>query len=53
MSNVGDGISAERGNWKFSGEATKSFDEHVSKSVPLYCRGSIEIPKNRGSFIIG
>jgi tRNA (cmo5U34)-methyltransferase len=39
MSDVGDGIQAERGNWKFSGETTKSFDEHVSKSVPLYLEG--------------
>ena len=39
MSDVGDGIQAERGNWKFSGETTKNFDEHVSKSVPLYLEG--------------
>ena len=39
MSNVGDGIQAERGNWKFSGETTRNFDEHVSKSVPLYREG--------------
>ncbi len=39
MSDVGDGIQAERGNWKFSGETTKGFDEHVSKSVPLYLEG--------------
>lgn len=39
MSNVGDGIEAERANWKFSGDVSKSFDEHVSKSVPLYSEG--------------
>ncbi len=39
MSDVGDGIQAERGNWKFSGETTKGFDDHVSKSVPLYLEG--------------
>ena len=39
MSDVGDGIQAERGNWKFSGETTKNIDEHVSKSVPLYLEG--------------
>lgn len=39
MSDVGDGINADRGNWKFGGETTKSFDEHVSKSVPLYIEG--------------
>lgn len=39
MSNVGDDLKAEHGNWKFSGEVTKNFDEHVSKSVPLYNEG--------------
>lgn len=39
MSKVGDGIDAGRGNWKFSGETVKSFDDHVSKSVPLYGEG--------------
>jgi tRNA (cmo5U34)-methyltransferase len=39
MANVGDGVSAERGNWKFSGAVVDSFDEHVSKSVPLYREG--------------
>lgn len=39
MANVGDGIQADRGNWKFSGEVSKSFDEHVKKSVPLYTQG--------------
>ena len=39
MSSVGDNIKAERGAWKFSGEVTKTFDDHVSKSVPLYFEG--------------
>lgn len=39
MTSVGDGIEADRGNWKFSGEVAKSFDDHVSKSVPLYGEG--------------
>jgi tRNA (cmo5U34)-methyltransferase len=39
MSNVGDGLSADRGNWKFSGDVVDSFDDHVSKSVPLYREG--------------
>lgn len=39
MSNVGDGLSADRGNWKFSGAVVDSFDDHVSKSVPLYKEG--------------
>ena len=39
MKKVGDGIQAERANWKFGGETTKSFDQHVRKSVPLYLEG--------------
>jgi len=39
MKNVGDGIQADRANWKFSGEASKGFDEHVTRSVPLYLEG--------------
>lgn len=39
MSNVGDDLEVEHGNWKFSGEVVKNFDEHVSKSVPLYAEG--------------
>ena len=39
MTDVGDGLSAERGNWTFSGSVADSFDEHVSKSVPLYHEG--------------
>ncbi|MFZ5589818.1 MAG: methyltransferase domain-containing protein [Pseudomonadota bacterium] len=39
MSNVGDGIQADRANWKFSGDASKNFDEHVRRSVPFYTEG--------------
>lgn len=39
MTNVGDGLTADRGNWKFSGQVVDSFDDHVSKSVPLYREG--------------
>ena len=39
MSKVGDGIDANRGNWKFSGDTVKGFDEHVRRSVPLYNEG--------------
>jgi tRNA (cmo5U34)-methyltransferase len=39
MTNVGDGLTADRGNWKFSGAVVDSFDDHVSKSVPLYHEG--------------
>lgn len=39
MSNVGDGLTVGRGNWKFSGTVADSFDDHVSRSVPLYREG--------------
>lgn len=39
MSNVGDGISASHGSWTFGNGVASSFDEHVSKSVPLYLEG--------------
>lgn len=39
MANVGDDIQAERGNWKFSGDTTRTFDAHVENSVPLYIEG--------------
>lgn len=35
----GDAISAENANWSFSGYVSKKFDQHVSKSVPLYHEG--------------
>jgi len=39
MTSVGDGLTADRGNWKFCGAVVDSFDDHVSKSVPLYREG--------------
>lgn len=39
MSKLGDGISAGVGGWKFSGDTVNTFDDHVSKSVPLYLEG--------------
>lgn len=39
MADVGDGIQAEHGSWSFADEVPKTFDEHVSKSVPLYLEG--------------
>lgn len=39
MTNVGDNISADNANWTFDGAVAKSFDSHVSKSVPLYHEG--------------
>ena len=39
MTTVGDGLTAQCGNWSFSGSTVNSFDDHVSKSVPLYLEG--------------
>ncbi|CAM5588523.1 methyltransferase domain-containing protein (plasmid) [Streptomyces viridifaciens] len=36
---VGDGIHAESARWTFGGDVFQTFDEHVSKSVPLYREG--------------
>jgi tRNA (cmo5U34)-methyltransferase len=39
MSTVGDNITASNADWKFSGQMVDTFDDHVSKSVPLYKEG--------------
>ena len=39
MAKVGDVIKAENANWRFSGEASNRFDQHVEKSVPFYAAG--------------
>jgi tRNA (cmo5U34)-methyltransferase len=39
MTKVGDGLTAMRANWTFSGDTAENFDAHVSKSVPLYAEG--------------
>jgi len=39
MSKAGDNISKENANWNFKGDVVKKFDDHVSKSVPIYIRG--------------
>ena len=36
MANTGDEIQAEIASWTFGGDVSERFDEHVSKSVPLY-----------------
>lgn len=36
---VGDKISAINAGWSFSGSVADTFDDHVSKSVPLYKEG--------------
>ena len=37
--NAGDGIVAQNANWTFGGDVADQFDDHVSKSVPLYSEG--------------
>jgi tRNA (cmo5U34)-methyltransferase len=37
--NVGEGIEAKNARWTFGGNVCKQFDEHVSRSVPLYSEG--------------
>ena len=39
MSGVGDNIKAKRASWTFGGNVAETFDDHVSKSVPLYYEG--------------
>ncbi len=45
MKKLGDGIEAKIGNWKFSGEVVKNFDNHIKKSVPGYDEGHELITK--------
>ena len=51
MSNVGDSIKAENANWTFSGKVCKTFDQHVSKSVPFYHEGHDLIAKISDFFL--
>ena len=53
MSDVGDSIKAENANWTFSGEVSKTFDQHVSKSVPFYHEGHNLIAKVSDFFLQG
>lgn len=39
MSKVGDGMAANNASWTFGNDVADHFDEHVSKSVPLYKEG--------------
>lgn len=36
---AGDGIETANASWSFGGDVPQSFEEHVSKSVPLYAEG--------------
>ena len=39
MTEVGDGLNAKNAQWSFGGDTHKTFDAHVSKSVPFYSDG--------------
>jgi tRNA (cmo5U34)-methyltransferase len=39
MGSVGDGLEAGNARWSFGGKTAQQFDEHVSKSVPMYTEG--------------
>lgn len=47
----GDKIEAKNANWKFNGSMVEHFEEHVSKSVPLYTQGHELITKLSDYFI--
>jgi tRNA (cmo5U34)-methyltransferase len=39
MGSVGEDIKADNANWTFDGKIADTFDDHVSKSVPMYHEG--------------
>jgi len=49
--NVGDSIEVENANWSFGGNVSKTFDSHVSKSVPFYHEGHELIAKVSDFFL--
>ncbi|MDH3740873.1 MAG: methyltransferase domain-containing protein [Hyphomicrobiales bacterium] len=36
---AGDGIVAQNANWTFAGDVANQFDDHASKSIPMYKEG--------------
>ena len=51
MDNSGDKITAQNANWKFNGSMVDHFEEHVSKSVPLYKEGHELVTKLSDYFV--
>lgn len=51
MDKTGDNIETKNADWKFSGHVVKEFENHVSKSVPIYDRGQELILKISDFFI--
>lgn len=48
---VGDAISASNAAWSFSEQVADKFDDHVSKSVPLYFEGQILVTELADFFL--
>lgn len=48
---VGDSIDAVNASWNFGGEVPRNFDNHVSRSVPLYHEGHDLIVKLSDFFV--
>ena len=51
LSNVGDNIVANVGRWSFGGEVAKTFEDHITKSVPGYLEGHDLISKRAPFFL--
>lgn len=51
MGQSGDKIDAKNADWKFNGSMVDYFEEHVSKSVPLYTEGHELIMKLSDYFV--
>ncbi|MBX7059247.1 MAG: methyltransferase domain-containing protein [Leptospirales bacterium] len=51
MSRVGDEIEAPNAGWTFGGDVPRTFDSHVSRSVPLYNEGHDLILKVSDYFV--
>lgn len=49
---AGDGINSQNAAWSFGGDVPKHFEEHVSKSVPLYTEGH-ELAVRLSDFFVG
>ena len=43
IENVGDGISKNNAAWSFSGDIAKSFSKYVTRSVPFYQEGLVDL----------
>lgn len=51
MTNTGDSIVAGNAGWSFGGDVPDHFEDHVSKSVPLYAEGHDLVLKISNFFI--